>query len=137
MEPVGKCATGMEKGTFTPADVVAVFDATWLDEAMCNSWVMLMLHHAGVGCPGCGAGLTEAQRGSFFDQRRVRCAGCGKYFSATSGTFLSGVQIDFRQLVLMFYLIGIGVDDATVAAAVNLDKTTVWRYRKQAGAVDE
>lgn len=131
MEPVGKSATRMEKGMFSPADVVADFDATWLDEMLCRSWVMLRIHHAGAGCPECGTGLTPVQRVSFFDQKRIRCSGCGKYYSATTGTFICGMKLDYRQLVMMNYLIGIGVDDAKISAALKVDKTTVWKYRKQ------
>jgi len=131
MESVGKSAIRMEKGVFLPADVVRDFDTTWLDEALCRSWVMLRIHHAGAGCPECGTGLTESQRLSFFNQRRVRCSGCGKYFSATTGTFICRTKLDYRQLVLMYFLIGIGVDDEKISTALNVDKTTVWKYRKQ------
>jgi transposase-like protein len=131
MEAVGKCATRMEKGIFLPSDVVKDFDATWLDETLCRSWVMLRLHHDGAGCPSCGKGLTEVQRLSFFEQKRVRCSGCGKYYSATTGTFICRTKLDFRQLVLLYFLVGVGVDDARIASALCVDKTTVWKYRKQ------
>ena len=122
----------MDKGTFTPADVVVDFDATWLDETLCRSWVLLRLHHQGAVCPKCGSGLRKAQRLSFYNMKRVRCYTCGKFYTAMTGTFLCGTKLDFRQIVLMNYLIGIGLDDADVAKAVGLkDQSTVWKYRKK------
>lgn len=133
MELIGKVAKQVGKGRFTPEDVALNFDATWLDELTCRSWVMLRLHRSGAGCPGCGAPITPGQRESFFGQKRVKCSACGKYFNARSATFLSGSKLDYRQIVLMNYLIGIGVNDAVIASALNVDRTTVWDYRKRVG----
>ena len=88
-----------DKGTFRPEDVVVDFDATWLDETLCRSWVLLRLHHRGAVCPKCRCGLSSMQRLSFHNLKRVNCHTCGKHYNALTGTFLSGLKIDFRQLV--------------------------------------
>jgi len=136
MQTVAKAAKTITSGTFAPADVVEALDATWLDETLCRSWVLLRLHHRGAGCPSCGEGITAGQRERFFGLKRIRCAACGKYFNALTGTFLSGSRLDMRRLVLLNFLLGLGLSDSKIAAIIGLDTTNVWRYRKRAEEIN-
>lgn len=130
MQTVAKGAKQDQTGRFTPADVVASLDASWLDEMTCRMWLLLQLHHRGAQCPGCGRPITEAQRLSFSNFKRICCGGCGKYFNGLTGTFLSGVK-DVRQVVLQAYLIGIGLSDSVIADQLGVDRKSVWRCRKK------
>lgn len=121
---------------FLPIDVVRDLDASWLDETTCRMWVLLRLHHGGACCPGCGCPITSDQRLAFSQFKRIVCGSCGKYFTALSGTFLSGIQGDLRQPIMMAYLIGLGLPDSAIADQLGVARSSVWRFRKKFEAKD-
>jgi transposase-like protein len=69
----------------------------------------------------------------------VRCAECGKWFSATTGTPLHKSKLDARQLVLVSLLLSQGVAARRIAETTGLTAETValWRARFQALAQAE
>lgn len=137
MDMVENTAKTQNDTLFTPAQVSAVFDATWLDEATCRFWVIHWFHHNGARCPGCGARITDAQRVSFFLMKRVKCAACDRFFNALSGTFLSGTKLSFRQVVLMNLLLGENVSDQRIGGYLKVDRSTVRAYRLRIHALDQ
>jgi len=122
---------------FGPIDVGRSRIAKFLDDGSCREWVLSRLHPDGPRCPGCGESITSyPSLRSFRMGARVRCCRCGKYFTALTGTFLSGCHLSFPQVVLMAILIDAGADDARIARLMEVSTEGVrgWRLRFQHAA---
>jgi transposase-like protein len=67
---------------------------------------------------------------SFWDCKRIKCGRCGKYFTALTGTFLSGCHFNFREIVLLALLLALGVVDKQIAAILKISSENVrlWRH---------
>lgn len=116
---------------FTAADAVHVFNANFLDYEFSRLWVLKTLHPDGGRCPGCGEIIPEKSQERFWQCKRVICWNCGKYFSALTGTFLSGCQQDFRTIILLAVLIGLGVPGGQISSIVRMseDSIRIWRRK--------
>ena len=126
---------------FVPADVRDAFGAEFLDKAYCHAWIMERLHgdqpcmrENNHFCPKCGAVIPVRLMHSFWTGKRVKCDECGKYFTALTGTFLSGCHFDFREIVLLAFMLSLGVADKQIAATLNISAENVrlWRHRFEA-----
>lgn len=115
---------------FTVSEAVAVFDAGFLNSSRCREWVLKQLHPGGVGCPDCGAAITEGL--SPFDRRK--CKKCGKWFTALTGTFLHGAQLEPEQVFLLAVLSGLGVDKKEIARILGIhpDSVRLWQAKFRA-----
>jgi hypothetical protein len=115
-------------GRFTPGAVLAMFGADFLVESFCRMWILGKLHPAGADCPGCGKDILLR---TFWDGGRVKCDGCGKYFTALTGTFLSGCHLSFREIVLLALLLALEVPDKQIAAVIKMSAENVrlWRLK--------
>jgi len=109
-----------------------------LDEKWCKAWVMERLHgdQPWMGndppfCPGCGSPVPDRMMHSFWECKRIRCDICGKYFTALTGTFLSGCHFSFQETVLMAFMISLGVADKQIANTLKISAENVrlWRHR--------
>ena len=130
----GRVVQNMASGVaarFTAADVVRVFNANFLDYEFSRLWVLKTLHPDGGRCPGCGEIVPEKSRGVFWRCGRVKCRHCGKYFTGLTGTFLSGCQQDFRTIILLAVLIGLGVPSGQISSIVRMseDSIRIWRRK--------
>lgn len=123
---------------FTAADAVRVFNANFLDYDFSRLWVLKTLHPDGASCPGCGEIVPEKREGRFWQCKRVICGDCRKYFTALTGTFLSGGQQDFRTIILLAVLIGLGVRSGQISSIVGMseDSIRIWRRKFMAPGVD-
>jgi transposase-like protein len=126
------------RGVFVPVDVLAAFNADFLDEKWCKAWVMERLHgdQPWMGydppfCPGCHLPVSDRMMQSFWECKRIRCGGCEKYFTALTGTFLSGCHFTFQQIVLLALLLALGIADKQIASTLNISSENVrlWRHR--------
>ena len=130
----GRGAQNMASGIaarFSAADAVRVFHANFLDYEFSRLWVLKTLHPDGARCPVCGEFIPEKSRGVFWRCGRVKCWHCGKYFTGLTGTFLSGCQQDFRTIVLLAVLIGLGVPNGKISSIVGMseDSIRIWRRK--------
>ena len=127
-----------QAGMFIPADVLNAFDVKYLDAGWCRAWVMERLHQVepfdANKCPRCGTDIPERQMHSFWDCKRIKCDHCGKYFTALTGTFLSGCHFSFREIVLLAFMLALGVADKQIAATLKISAENVrlWRHRFEA-----
>jgi transposase-like protein len=129
---------GMEPGAlyrpevFGPEDVSRDDVAYFMNEGHCRTWVLTVLHPHGAHCPGC-AGLISGGPSlqSFWKGSRVKCCRCGKFFTALTGTFLSGVHLSYAGVIMMAMLIDARADDSQIARLLNMSTEGVrgWRQR--------
>ncbi len=116
---------------FIPQDVADVFNANFLDYEFARIWILKRLHPDGAHCPGCGVVIPDNKLQRFWLNQRISCRVCGKYFTALTGTFIAGCQIDFRGLILLSFLLAIGIHDQIIARIIGISKENVrlWRLK--------
>jgi len=119
-------------GHFAPSDAAGVFSAEFLDEATCRAWVLRRLHPGDPRCPSCAALIVDATTlRNFWSGRRCVCKSCGSFFTATSGTFLQGVQLGYRKVFLLavladFMAAGLNVQRLAGVLGVSPDTVRIW-----------
>jgi len=116
---------------FMPADVLAAFDASFLDETWCRIWVLMKQHPVKARCPSCGQDIPTRLKQSFWDCKRIKCDTCGKFFTVLTGTPLSGSHFDFREIVLLSVLIALGVGDKQIAATLTMSTENVRLWKRK------
>ncbi|HBJ74409.1 MAG TPA: hypothetical protein DDY86_02540 [Syntrophaceae bacterium] len=119
------------RGVFLPEEVLKVFNVNFLDYEFARMWVLKRLHPHGAYCPGCGAAIPEKKLRRFWSNGRLSCRGCGKYFTALTGTFIAGCQLDFRGLIILAFLLALGVHDKEIARITEMSRENVrlWRLK--------
>jgi hypothetical protein len=108
------------------------FNAEFFDETKCKEWILKKMHPEGAFCPRCHTAIEEDRRlEHFWNGERLHCLACGKYFSALTGTILSGVHLDQRRLFLMITLCGAGINDKIIAKKLNIspESCRLWRIK--------
>ena len=85
-----------------------------------------------VVCPRCGLGKTTRWGSARSGVQRMRCAGCRRTFSSTTGTAVAGVHspAGFHQ-VLLDMLSNHPRSCRRLGQALGFDKMTVWRWRQK------
>lgn len=137
-KPGDRGGTPARRGFFTIAEAAACFSAKFFDERICREWVIDRLHPEGARCPECGLKVDDPTTlQNFWAGRRCVCGRCGRKFTATSGTFLSGAQMSYRQAFLLAYLVDImreplGTSRIAAAVGVSPDTVRVWIKRFRA-----
>ena len=106
-----------------------------LDFSACTALLVQALHPGGGACPGCGSPPgTDVARARFLAGQAMRCPGCGRRWTAFSGTFLAGARLDPRQLAGMVVLQGLGLTDGQVGRLLGIDRSTATRWRSKLAA---
>lgn len=124
--------TNKTSETFIPMDIVKDFNAEFLVESFCRYWVIEQLHpNKKFTCPECGTPIAENLMRSFWENKRMQCDACGKWFTALTNTFLSGCHLDFPHIVLFSLLIGLGVEDKEIARIIKITTESVrlWKIK--------
>jgi len=118
-------------GMFTPADALEVFNVNFMDYEFSRIWILKRLHPDGAHCPGCGADVPENKLQRFWSNGRMACRHCGKYFTAMTGTFISGSQFEFRVVYLLAVLLALHIPDRQIAKITNMSAENVrlWRLK--------
>lgn len=120
----------MQKGVFTVDEAAGEFRADFLDEERVRSWLFRKLNPAGPRCAHCGEGVLPGRAAStFWAGGRVCCKRCGKYFTASTGTMISGAALSEREIFLVALLLGLEVPVAEIAEVLGRTEETVrfWR----------
>ena len=119
------------RGTFTAEDVLDMFNANLMDPDLARIWVLKRLHPSDAYCPGCAAAIPDSKLRRFWSNERMSCRSCGKYFTALTGTFISGCQMDFRDVLLLAFLIAMGIGDRRIAAIIRMSPENVRLWRRK------
>jgi len=82
-------------------------------------------------CGSFRALVPAGKSARFWSGRRIVCSGCGKDFSARTGTFLAGAALNWRELVFLCWLLGEGHADRDIAARMCLNRESVRLWRKK------
>ena len=124
-------ATTQQPGVFDTSDVVSSLCVDFINESSCRDWVLKRLHPNGACCPGCGVALPEKSLQRFWMADRVKCCQCDKFFTALTGTFLSGCQLDFREVILLAILLSPDITDKIIADVLKMSPANVriWRAK--------
>jgi len=104
----------------------------FVDEEFCRQWTLKTFHPSGPVCPFCGLriidnGFVE----KFYRAISVKCPHCGKWFRATTGTFLEGSHLSFRQVVVMLLLIEANQPTEAISQLIRADNETVRRWKRR------
>ena len=109
----------------------AAFGPRFLDPDACRQWVIETLHPNGARCPECKTPVNDGQLPAFWKGGRLQCAACQKWFTALTQTVVSGCHADFRSFFLIAVLIGLGIDNKTIAEKCGITPETVRMWRKK------
>ena len=106
------------------------FGPQFLDASHCRRWLATVMHWLTPVCPACGQEVPEGQLARFGDWQRIKCTGCGRTFRATTGTALEGCKLDPQQVVIILLGLGLGWDNALIAATAKVSGETARTWRK-------
>jgi hypothetical protein len=118
-----------------PDNVLKSFNATFLDEAACRTWILKGLHGDNAHCPGCGTIILDAKRlQHFWSGERLTCQNqlhCKKHFTALTETFFAHCHMTFREMFLMMFLLGAGFKNKLIAKILNVspENIRIWRNK--------
>lgn len=121
-----------------PAQVLETFGPDLLESDRCREWLLAQLHPAGPACPWCGKAVSSPRlRLSWQNLGRVQCIGCGRFFTALSGTLLSKTGLDPAAYVLLGLLLSLGAGDQAIAGKLGVNRETVRRWRQRFAALEK
>lgn len=126
-KPAGKAGLGY----LVPEDMIQAFHVGFFDEEVCRQWILTQIHPKGPLCPGCGHELQSKNLKRYWENKRIICPECGKWFTALTGTMFQSVHMGFREIVLLMLFLGIGLPDMTIAGFLGGTKGTVRRWRRR------
>lgn len=115
------------------AGIAPQFSASLLDESACRRLVIECLHGVAPRCPGCQEILSDRliDHGRWRAGQRVRCRGCDRTMSYTSGTVLDGLHITPAELVLFLALNSFALPRARIATIMQRDPGTIGNWRRR------
>jgi len=115
-----------------PVRAFREFNVEFLDEDVCIRWIIARLHTPVIKCPRCAMIILDPRRlRRFWNVERLKCEQCGAFFTALTGTVLSGCHMSLREIYLMLVLLGLGVKDKTIADKLNVSRESIrlWRLK--------
>ena len=131
MDQRDKGIPGGPAGYLTPQGASRAFCAGFLDEGTCRTWILGQLHREGPRCPGCRQSLPVKYHDRFWQNERIKCPLCGKWFTALTDTIFQGTHMGFREIVLLAVFLGLNLPAKYIAEILDIDEETVrlWRCK--------
>lgn len=131
METRANTAGNVDSGFLMPEEMVRAFHAGFLDERACRHWILKKLHPKGPLCPVCGQDMQSRCLKRYWENRRIQCHQCGKWFTALTGTIFQRTKMDFSEIMLLALFLGMDQPPKTIAGFLNEDEKTIriWRHR--------
>jgi len=146
-QPAGRAKSGKKRsprgkeyspGSFSPGEAASALSAELLDEDRCREWILERLHPDGAHCLGCAEPILDGTTlHNFWQGNRCNCKNCGRWFSATSGSFLQNMQLTFAQVFLLasfadYLSCGLTLSRAAAALNISPDTVRIWQRRFKA-----
>jgi transposase-like protein len=102
----------------------------YLDEDVCYTKLVELLHPHGLACPRCGErqhlGIHRCHRAPLVD---FQCGGCGRVFNAFTGTSLQGTHRRPSQLLMILRGVAQGTPTAQMARELGCDRMELLALR--------
>lgn len=111
--------------------------SVFFDETACREWVLKRLHQGGPRCPGCGTAVPDKFFPRFYKAERIKCCCCGKFFTGLTGTFLSGCQLTFSEVIALAILLSPELTDRKIADVLGMSAANVRIWRLKFDAMDK
>ena len=118
-----KLSAGLIRDRFSPGI---------LDHQACCRLLAGLLHPAGPACPDCGQAIEAGPSRRAFERfARVHCRGCGRWFTAASGTILQGAKLTAGQIVLLAVFLALEVETVKIAGILAVSPETVRQWKQR------
>ena len=119
---------------FDIAGLLREFNYRYFSEDFCRKHVLETLHQELIHCPKCKIDVGSEQLQRFWECKRLKCVHCGKFFTALTGTVLSGCHLTFSQLlfIAVFLEQGMPLNEIAERVEINVESVRLWKHRIQA-----
>jgi transposase-like protein len=116
---------------FSHKDILRSICDKFFDEQYCRMWILSLLYSDYPLCPECGMKIPKSKLQRFWNCQRIRCGNCGKFFTALTGTFLSGCHMDFRKLILLAIFLECSFPTKEIAERLHVSAETIriWKNK--------
>lgn len=119
---------------FAPRLALPHFNPSVLAWQEAGWWMIDSFHLDGKRCPHCQTEIADEVRLTrWYQTERIKCSGCGVFFTSLTGTPLHGSTLDPRELYLLQVLLELNVEAETIATIISVNKETVKRWRQRFG----
>ncbi|MFZ5585425.1 MAG: transposase [Thermodesulfobacteriota bacterium] len=121
-----------------PIQILEAFGPEFLDAVACWDWILGQAHPAGPACLWCGKPVSSPRlQATWQNLGRVQCTGCGRFFTALTGTLLNKTGLDCRGYVLLCLFLALGAGDQAIARKLGINRETVRRWRGRFAAQEK
>jgi transposase-like protein len=110
---------------FTVEEAAASFGLDMIKYEDCARWAVSRLHPDGANCPHCSTPVSASAMERYRTLEQVRCSGCGRKFTAATGTLLCCSKLELREIYLIGVLLHLGVPTKRIAALLDVHPGTV------------
>jgi transposase-like protein len=115
--------------------IVQEFSAGFLNEERCRIRILRTIHKE-AQCPRCRADIKGDSFFKFWENKRVQCNTCGRYFTALTDTVFSHTRMSFSEIVIMLFLMGVGRSSSDIADRISIDVSMVRAWRRKFAAME-
>jgi len=120
------------RASFFPHEqILRELSSAFFDESFCRKWILQKLYPTGAVCPKCGSGLSAKTERQFWSGKRFKCQSCGGFSTALTGSFLSGSQFSFAEIVILALMLSLTSWDRQIAEVLAVHPQTIkmWRLK--------
>ncbi len=110
--------------------IIDFIDLSFLDERLCRELVLGILHNTKASppaCPYCGYQFSEELWPRFFQNERMHCRDCRKIFTATTGTNINRLRLEFRAIVFLCILYEARVPLEEISRKIGISERNIRR----------
>ncbi|MCX5841134.1 MAG: hypothetical protein NTY16_06735 [Deltaproteobacteria bacterium] len=131
---VNTAQSDMGRRLFDIEGLLREFNFHYFSEDFCRKRVLETLHPDAARCPQCKNQVAADQLRRFWECKRLKCASCGKFFTALTGTVLSGCHLTFSQLLFLAVFLerDMPLNEIAERVEINVESVRLWKHRIQA-----
>lgn len=115
-----------------PEELVKDFSANFLDETFCVRYLLQKLHPSDLRCTYCNKAFTDKTTlDNFAALKRCQCKFCKRWFTALTGTFLQGSQLNLREIIILMLFTFYEISHAEIARVLSVHPDTVKLWQRK------